>query len=74
MKLKMQEKNAKIDNLIGKSVSRPTLKMIFILMRSVDLVSIEMGNEVQFIITNLTENHKKILRFLGPEFIEMYDF
>ena len=64
----------KIENVIGKLVTRPTLKTVFFIMKAIDLVTINLDSEVKLIVTNLTNNHKKILKLLGPEFVEMYDF
>jgi len=74
LKSKMKEKDEEIENLVHKLIKHPTLKMVFILMRAIDLVKIKLGDQEQFIVTNLTENHEKILEILGPEFIEMYEF
>ena len=74
LRKKMIEEKESIKNIIGKEVFRPTLKMIFWLMRAVDLVKITIKNKIEYIVTNLTENHEKILRLLGPEFTEMYIF
>ena len=70
----MKESKKKIENKMGKLVARPTLKMIFFMMRAIDLVTIVLENEVKLIVTNLSNNHKIILDLLGPEFVDMYDF
>ena len=70
----LKEKTETIKNVIDKDVFKPTLKMVFILMRAIDLVSINIETEKKFIVSNFTNNHKKILNLLGKEFISMYDF
>jgi len=70
----LKNTNETVENLIKKQIAKPTLKMIFLLMRAVDLVTINLENETKYIVTNFTDNHQKILYLLGPEFSEMYDF
>jgi len=70
----LKEKSETIKNVINKDVFKPTLKMVFILMRPIDLVLINIGSEKKFIVSNFSDNHKKILNLLGNEFISMYDF
>ena len=70
----MIKNKEKIENIIGKTVSKPTLKMVFSLMKAVDLVTVSFESEEQYIVTNLTKNHEKILNLLGEEFTEMYRF
>jgi transposase len=70
----MAENKKKVENIVGKLVSKPTLKMVFSMMKAIDLVTINLESEVKLVVTNLTDNHKKILDFLGPEFVGMYDF
>lgn len=70
----MSDNKKQIENIVGKSISRPTLKMVFSLMKAIDLVTITLDSEVKKVVTNLTPNHKKILDLLGPDFIEMYQF
>lgn len=70
----MSENKSTIENIVKKKVSKPTLKMVFSLMKAIDLVTIKSNEGNQHIVTNLNENHEKILNILGPEFLSMYDF
>ncbi len=74
-KLRMALEDAKetVDNQIAKPTAKPTMRMVFNLFRGIHLVLNSQNQQPFAFCTNLTENHKKIIRLLGP-FIANYYF
>lgn len=62
------EKNADtIPNQLKKPIKNPTLKWIFQCFRGISIVQFidQYGNKIKEFVTNLTELHKKIIRYFG---------
>lgn len=62
----LEESNETVNNQIDKPTQKPTMRMVFNLFRGIHLV-VNLNKQQPFeFCTNLTNNHKKIIRLLGP--------
>ncbi len=62
----LNEANETVDNQINKPTQKPTMRMVFNLFRGIHLVVDMRKQQPLAFCTNLTNNHKKIIRLLGP--------
>ena len=69
---KLKKEKITVPNQINKQILNPTLKWIFQTMKDIVIVKLKIQDKIQRIITNLTEDHRKILNCLGGEALEIY--
>ena len=72
LRMALEQSNQTVDNQIGKAVSKPTLRMVFNLFRAIHLVLNTQNQQTFPFCTNLSDNHKKIIRLLGPPIAKYY--
>lgn len=72
LRMALEQSKETVDNQIGKAVSKPTLRMVFNLFRAIHLVLNTQNQQVFAFCTNLSDNHKKIIRLLGPCIAKYY--
>ena len=68
LRLALQQANQTIPNQLGKSTPCPTLRWVFQCFMAVHFVGL---NDVQQIV-NLTDDHRRILQFLGSACRQYY--
>jgi transposase len=68
----LDEANETVDNQIDKPTQKPTMRMVFNLFRGIHLVVNRQNQQPLAFCTNLTNNHKKIIRLLGPYVAKYY--
>lgn len=68
--LKAQDET--LPNQKGKPTATPTMRRIFQVFEGIDILLIEQGEEIQHIITNLTDLHWRILGFFSIEVRDIY--
>lgn len=68
----LMEANETVDNQINKPTQKPTMRMVFNLFRGIHFVVDLTKQQSSAFCTNLTNNHKKIIRLLGPSIAKYY--
>ncbi len=72
LRMALEQSNETVDNQVGKAVSKPTLRMVFNLFRAIHWVCNTQNQPIFAFCTNLSNNHKKIIRLLGPAIAKYY--
>lgn len=68
----LEESNETVDNQIDKPTPKPTMRMVFNLFRGIHFVVNLQNQQAVAFCTNLNDNHKKIIRLLGPSVAKYY--
>jgi transposase len=66
----LEEKNEFVDTQNSKKTQKPTMRLVFNQFRGIHCVSV--NNSTTTFCTNLNNNHKKIIRLLGPIVAKYY--
>jgi transposase len=66
----LADKNEFVNTQTAKTTQKPTMRMIFNQFRGIQLV--KLNDKDNPFCTNLNDNHKKIIRLLGPAFAKYY--
>jgi transposase len=69
---KLKETGETVPNQVKKQTQNPTLKWIFVLMRGITEVKIEVDSQVIIKIANLSEVKEKIIRLMGKNCEKYY--
>jgi transposase len=72
LRMALEESKEVVQNQVQKSTQKPTMRMVFNLFRGIHLVVNFQNKEPIPFCTNLKDNHKKILRFLGKNIAKYY--
>jgi transposase len=68
----LEECKQMVDNQINKPTAKPTMRMVFNLFRGIHFVVNRQHQQAVGFCTNLKDNHKKIIRLLGPCIAKYY--
>ena len=72
LRMALEQTKETVNNQTGKAVSKPTLRVVFNLFRGIHLVSDGTNQQETAFCTNLSDNHRKIIRLLGPSIAKYY--
>jgi transposase len=69
----LAERDETLPDQTGKPTQRPTARRVFQMMEGVDVLIIEQGDTQQWLILNLTDLRKQIVRLFGPHVRKLYN-
>jgi transposase len=72
LRMAIEKEKEIVGNQVNKPTKKPTMRMVFNLFRGIHLVKNNQNQQLFEFCTNLTENHKKIIRLLGPLIAKYY--
>jgi transposase len=68
----MQENNLYIKNQKNKPTSKPTIRWVFQVFEGILYLVIKEGNNISKMVMNIEDDHRTILRCLGPPYEKIY--
>jgi transposase len=72
LRQRLQQNEETIPNQINKPTARPTMRWVFQCFEGIELLHIRFGSTWQTRILRLQPLHHKILRLLGPPYLQFY--
>jgi transposase len=68
----LQQNQQTVPNQVNKPTDKPTLRWIFQCFEGIELLHIRIGSASQMRVLGLQPLHQKILRLLGPPYLQFY--
>jgi transposase len=68
----LKDQNDVLPNQLGKPVQNPTLKWIVELMNVIAVVTLQLEDTKQRIVTNVNQVHRKVIAYFGQSALRIY--
>lgn len=68
----LKEQGASISNQVNKPTQKPTIRWVFQVFEGILVLVVREGERITRMTTNLEEDHRTILRCLGPAYEKIY--
>ncbi len=72
LRQRLQQREQTIPNQVNKPTDKPTMRWVFQCFEGIELLHIRVGSTFQTRILRLQPLHQKILRLLGPAYLQFY--
>ncbi len=72
LRQRLQESQQTIPNQVNKPTAKPTMRWVFQCFEGIELLHIRVGTSLQSRVLRLQPLHQKILRLLGPVYLQLY--
>jgi transposase len=72
LRQRLQESQQTIPNQVNKPTDKPTMRWVFQCFEGIELLHIRIGSMLQTRVLRLQALHHKILRLLGPVYLQFY--
>lgn len=62
-----------VESQTGKPTNKPSMKWIYRLFMGISIIKLQLKNEVQELVSNVTENLSRIIKYFGAYTMQIYD-
>lgn len=62
-----------IESQTGKPTNKPSMKCVYRLFMGISIIKLQLKDEVQELVSNVTDNLSKIIKYFGAYTMQIYD-